>query len=76
MGSDTIMKKSKVVLSQLCCDVCNFEMTIPRKANKQKTKGHIKHMYCPSCQVVQPFIEGGRKDSSIMFWEEWQAQFE
>lgn len=69
------MKKQKMVLTELCCEVCSFEMTIPRRVNKQKKTGHIKHMYCPMCYKEQAFIEGGKLDSSIMFWEEWQSQF-
>lgn len=68
------MMKRKTVLTRLSCEVCLFEMTIPRRVNKQKKPGHIKHMYCPMCFKEQAFIEGNTEDSSIQFWVNWQEE--
>lgn len=70
------MRKQSVVLTELNCGECDCLMTIPRKVSKQKKPGHVKHMYCPMCDIEQPFIEGKRKDKKLMFWEQWHAQFE
>lgn len=44
-------------MSSLMCSVCSFEMKIPRKRGNMRKKGHIKHMWCPTCQETRAFEE-------------------
>ena len=38
-------------VSEFVCIECGKEgMPIPRKANKQREKGHLKKLYCIHCQ--------------------------
>ena len=41
----------------LRCTECHNVVEIFRKINRQKKKGHIKHMYCPYCKKVVAFEE-------------------
>ncbi len=41
----------------LKCNVCKNITAIQRKESKNKSIGHIKHMWCFVCKKVNPFIE-------------------
>jgi predicted RNA-binding Zn-ribbon protein involved in translation (DUF1610 family) len=49
--------RTKTALTVLECPECGFLWEIPRKKSKQKKAGHVKHMHCPGCNIVQGFIE-------------------
>lgn len=68
------MKKQKVVQTELFCGECGMKMPIIRKASKKKSKGHLKHMYCPSCKEVQGFLEQSVEDKNVSFWENFQNE--
>lgn len=68
------MKKQPVTYTELECSTCRMTMPIPRKVSKRRKTGHIKHMYCTTCQEVTAFEEGNTKDTTIIFWQNWQQQ--
>lgn len=41
----------------LQCNECDYVFPIFRKRHRMKEKNHVKHMYCPSCKEVKPFLE-------------------
>ena len=47
----------RLVPVTLRCPVCGNEPVIWRKASKLKERGHVKHMWCPNCEAVRPFVE-------------------
>lgn len=51
------MKKQQMVGTRLTCGACGGVSPIARKASGTREAGHIKHMHCPKCQQVRPFIE-------------------
>ncbi len=53
------MKKTPRYIRHLNCKVCGTAMTSTAKIGQKRKAGHIKHMYCPMCRCVQPFIEEG-----------------
>ena len=40
------------VISYFRCPKCNFQMSIPRKKDRQRAAGHIKDLYCPNCDKI------------------------
>lgn len=46
-----------MIISYLKCTECNEKIPIPRKRGQMRENGHIKHMYCPYCKKITPFIE-------------------
>lgn len=55
-------------LSNLVCGACKQPLTIPRKRGKQKGAGHVKHMYCPHCKAIRPFVENSITGKNERFW--------
>lgn len=43
-------RKCSFVLKELKCEKCGNKQIIPRKANKNKSLGHIKHIWCYICE--------------------------
>ena len=41
----------------LRCPVCSNETPIWRKSSRLKERNHVKHMWCPWCKAVRPFVE-------------------
>ncbi|WP_127488448.1 hypothetical protein [Paenibacillus ehimensis] len=41
----------------LICPVCRHVSTIQRRRSKLKKSGHIKTLWCPSCQAVTQHVE-------------------
>lgn len=47
----------KVSMSIFHCQECGSKMSLPRKKNLQREKGHVKHLYCIKCREVTPHNE-------------------
>lgn len=62
------MAKHRTVGTTLQCIECGFLFPIQRKQGKQKSVGHIKHLYCPCCKVTQAFFEMKEVDQASQFW--------
>ena len=50
-------RNDKLVRSDLVCLECGRVFTIQRRINDLKKIGHIKHLYCSKCMMVQPHYE-------------------
>lgn len=48
------MKMEQVTLR---CAVCGRESFIWRRKSRLKEKGHVKHLWCPSCKERVPHVE-------------------
>lgn len=68
------MKKQKTIQTALYCSECDTKMPIVRKASRRKSKGHLKHMYCPTCKIVTEFREQEVEDKSVSFWTTYQEE--
>jgi len=64
------MAKRITVSAALQCSECDFLFVIRKVRGKQKQSGHIKHMYCMKCCIVQPFVELKEQeyDKNYQFW--------
>ena len=49
--------KTRTFSTNLKCPECGKYVIIRRKIGRRKTNGHVKHMYCPYCQKIVPFVE-------------------
>ena len=56
------MRKTSFLLSSLKCQECGNEISIPRRLDRVRKKGHIKTMYCPYCQKERDFEELGKTE--------------
>ncbi len=54
----------KVVTKELKCTKCGRVVTIPRKASRNKSAGHIKHLWCTNCRKRTPHEEMAEFDSA------------
>lgn len=52
-----INNKHAMYYSTLYCQICGLKMVIPRKLAHKRPIGHIKTMYCSTCQQKTNFIE-------------------
>lgn len=50
-------RKRWSITSNFICPKCGLEFPIPRNHGQQREKGHIKDLYCPTCNKVQKFRE-------------------
>lgn len=51
------MYDRNTVQTILQCSECGNKVKIWRKMNKQKSIGHVKHMWCPYCKDYVGFFE-------------------
>ena len=53
------MKRANAVtISDFYCTQCKSKgISIPRKNGQQREGGHLKNMYCPSCQKMRNHVE-------------------
>ena len=51
------MKVGKTRAVTLVCPVCGSESFIQRRMCHLKENGHVKHLWCFSCQEVTPHVE-------------------
>lgn len=51
------MRRTSTVRSELVCFECGNIMPISRKNRRQRTKYHIKDIFCFKCDVVTKHIE-------------------
>ena len=51
------MKKKRYEISILRCQTCGYVFKIPRPVSHKRARGHVKTMYCPSCQAIRNFTE-------------------
>lgn len=51
------MTKRESVPAEAICRVCGQRNVFTRKASKRKKRGHIKHMWCISCEEVTDHVE-------------------
>ena len=56
------MRKTSTIRSELVCFECGNIMPISRKNRRQRTKYHIKDIFCFKCDVVTKHIELGNVD--------------
>ena len=56
-------RKRWSVTSIFVCPECGLEFPIPRYHGKQRERGHIKDLYCPTCNKVQKFREYSYKQT-------------
>lgn len=47
------MNPRNTVISHFVCPVCGMDIPLPRKRDKQRSKGHKKAIYCPRCGKKQ-----------------------
>lgn len=45
------------IQKELKCSECGYIFPIHRKAHRNHTSGHIKHMYCPKCMQITAHVE-------------------
>jgi len=48
---------SGMVQKHLKCGVCDEVFPIWRKANRNKSDGHVKHLYCVRCREITAHVE-------------------
>lgn len=48
-------KADSFVLRAFKCPGCGLKMVAPKGADSEP--GHIKDMYCPTCRIVQKFVQ-------------------
>lgn len=70
------MKRQKMTMSTLHCEVCDTKMIIPRKVAQKREEGHVKHMYCPHCKETTAFKESRKADSAMSFWDNWHESMQ
>lgn len=52
------MNGKSITESDFYCTVCGRRgLMLPRRAGKQRNKGHIKHMWCIHCRQICPHLE-------------------
>ena len=44
-------------ISELYCSHCGMMVTVPRKKNKQREKGHVKDLWCIHCKAITKHTE-------------------
>lgn len=50
-------RKYNFILKELRCEECGNKQIISRKENKNKSFGHIKHIWCHLCKEITPHKE-------------------
>jgi hypothetical protein len=51
------IKGNNFTISDFYCTHCGTHIPLPRKVQKQREAGHLKHIYCPTCREDRQFIE-------------------
>lgn len=49
--------KVNFVLKELKCGICGNKQIIPRRKNKNRSIGHIKHLWCYICKDLTAHCE-------------------
>ena len=44
--------KARTIMKELKCTVCGDVFPIQRRINRNRAKGHIKHLWCLKCREV------------------------
>ena len=57
-------------MSDFYCQSCGCKLSLPRKKSSRRERGHIKTMWCPTCQCEQDFIEVRAEDFSLDYVKE------
>ena len=57
------MRRKKYEIRKFLCSECGMINYAAKEAGKMTKKGHIKDLYCPSCEKVTKHIQDPR------FWE-------
>ena len=60
MSNKMTARKSSFVLKELKCEECENIQIIPRKKNRNRSYGHIKHIWCHICKKTIPHKEIGQ----------------
>lgn len=51
------MTKRESTAAEAVCQECGQHNVFTRKASKRKKRGHVKHMWCISCEEVTAHTE-------------------
>lgn len=57
------MKRLHYVISNFICQECSTVVPLPRCHGRQRERGHIKDIWCPSCKKESKFREIKYKES-------------
>jgi hypothetical protein len=53
----------RLTISRLYCSTCGQPRDIPRPERRLREVGHIKSMFCATCQRKRPFVENRSRPS-------------
>lgn len=53
----TVKRSGRTELREVACETCGHRMPIQRRRSKLRSTGHVKHMYCPTCEKITAHTE-------------------